>query len=163
MKTSAVQIISLVFGTVLAVAAQDLSPALVGVKPPFILVAVLFTAFHAPLAVALASAFVSGLIVDALAGLPALCATSFLPLLALGAHFMRRATLDFAPATLGAFATIVAATLGEAWLAVCGFATADSGLFVRICAVTVLAIPVGAALFAILPILGRLAGLEVEE
>ena len=51
MKNSAVQIISLVFGTVLAVAAQDLSPALVGVKPPFIIVAALFTAFHAPLAV----------------------------------------------------------------------------------------------------------------
>ena len=33
MKNSAVQIISLVFGTVLAVTAQDLSPALVGVKP----------------------------------------------------------------------------------------------------------------------------------
>ena len=163
MKNSAVQIISLVFGTVLAVAVQDLSPALVGVKPPFALAAVLFTAFHAPLAVALASAFVSGLFVDALAGLPALCATSFLPLLALGAHFMRRATLDFAPATLGAVATVVAATLGEAWLAVCGFATADSGLFVRICAAAVLAIPVGAVLFAILPVLGRHAGLEVEE
>ena len=163
MKNSAVQIISLVFGTVLAVAVQDISPTLADVKPPFVVATVLFTAFHAPLAVALASAFVSGLFVDALAGLPALCATSFLPLLALGVHFMRRAALDFTPAMLGAFATAVAATLGEAWLAVCGFATADSGLFVRICAVAVLAIPVGAALFAILPVLGRHAGLEVEK
>ena len=163
MKNSAVQIISLVFGTVLAVAAQDLLPALFGVKPPIAIAAVLFTAFRAPLAVALTSAFVSGLFVDALAGLPALCATSLLPLLALGAHFMRNQAQDIAPATLGLFATIAAAALGEAWLAVCGFATADSSLLVRVCAAAMLAIPTGAALFALLPVLGQHAGLEVEE
>jgi hypothetical protein len=163
MKNSAVQIISLVFGTILAAAAQDLSPALCGVKPPIAIAAILFTAFHAPFAVALAAAFVSGMFLDALAGLPALCATSLLPLLALGAHFMRSQAQEIAPVTLGLFATIAAATLGEAWLAVCGFATADSSLLVRVCAAAILAIPTGATLFALLPVLGRHAGLEVEE
>ena len=163
MKNSAVQLISLVFGTVLAVAAQDLSPSLAGVKPPFAAAAVLFAAFRAPVAFALGSAFVSGLFVDALAGLPALCATSLLPLLALGAHFLRGQVQDLAPATLGAIATGVTAALGETWLAICGFATAGSYLLVRICAAELLALPAGAALFALLPVLGRRIGLGGEE
>ena len=160
---SAVQIISLVFGTVIAVAAQDLSPVFAGVKLPFVAVAVMFTAFHAPMAMALGSAFVSGLFVDALAGQPVLCATSLLPLLAMGAHFTRRQVQDIAPATLGAVSTMIAAVLGETWLAACGFASADSNLFVRACAAAVLSVPTGAVLFCLLPAIGRSAGIGDME
>ena len=162
MKNSAVQIVSLVFGNVLAVAMQDLAPAFAGVKPPFVVAVTLFTAFHAPLALALPAAFVAGLFTDALAGVPAFCATSLLPLLTLGAHFLRTGMTAPPSAAIGMCVTAAAAALGETWLAVCGFADADTGLLVRVCAAGVAAAPVGAMLFALLPPLGRKIGLEVE-
>ena len=151
---------SIVFGTVIAVSLQDLSPALVGVKPPVVAAAALFLAFHVPLAVALGVAFAAGLFVDALAGVPALCSTSLLPLLTLGVHFICVRNGERPSATVGAGVTLVAAAVGETWLALCGFADMDTGMLVRCSAAAALAIPVGAATFALLPPLGRLAGLE---
>ena len=163
MKNSVVQMVSIVFGTVLAATAQDMSPALAGVKPPVVAAGVLFMAFHVPLSLSLSAAFVAGLFLDALAGLPALCATSLMPLLALVIHLLQ-ARADLRPTVVfGACATLLAAAIGEVWLAVCGFSAVNAELFVRICAEAVFSIPIGAAVFALLPPLGRLAGMEVER
>ena len=163
MKNSAVQTVSFVFGTVIAVAAQDLWPTFAGVKPPFVIAAVLFTAYHAPFTMALAMAFVAGLFVDALAGLPALCATSLLPLLAIGAHFLHARLGGRPSAATGACATLLAAILGEVWLAMCGIDATETGLPIRICAAAAIATPIGAHTFALLPPLGRVAGIGGTE
>lgn len=160
MKNSVVQITAIVFGAVVMTAAQDMSPALAGVKPPFVPAAMLFVAFLAPLTMSLVTATAIGLFMDALAGVPALCATSLLPLLALGAHFLRGYLRDTSAPVVGACATTIASVLGETWLSICGFSPADTELLVRICAAAILAAPVGAALFALLPWIGRHMGLE---
>ena len=163
MKNRAVQIISFVFGIVLATAMQDLSPSFAGVKPPFVIAAILFMAFLAPLPLALVVAAVAGLFVDALTGLPVLCATSFLPLLALGSHFVRKGLPEVPSPMVGAISTLVAAAIGEVWLTICGFSAVGTELFVRVCAAALLAAPAGAALFALLPWLCRHIGLEDVE
>ena len=63
----------------------------------------------------------------------------------------------------GAASTLVAASIGEVWLAICGFSAVGTELFVRVCAAALLAVPVGAALFAFLPWLCRHIGLEDAE
>lgn len=163
MKNRTVQIISLLFGIVLATAVQDLSPSLAGVKPPFVASVILFMAFLSPLPLALVVATVTGLFVDALTGLPALCATSLLPLLVLGAHFIRKGLPEIPSPMAGAASTLVAAAIGEVWLAICGFSAVGTELFVRVCAAALIAVPVGAALFAFLPWLCRHIGLEDAE
>ena len=151
---------SFAIGTVVATTAQDVSPALLGVKPPFVAAAVLFAASRLHLPVALAVAVAAGLFLDALAGLPAFCATSLLPLLVLGSYFTRGCLPDISNVTTGAGATVVASAIGEVWLSICGFSAAGTGLFVRVCAATVVAVPVGVAVFALLPLAGRCIGLE---
>ena len=163
MKNRIVQIVSLVFGVVLATAAQDMSPTLAGIKPPFVVAIILFATFLSPLPLALALATATGLFVDALTGLPALCATALLPMLALGAHFVRKGLPEIPSPATGAISTLVAAATGEVWLAICGFSAAGTDLFVRVCAAALLAAPAGAAIFALLPWLCRHIGLEDAE
>ena len=163
MKNRTVQIVSLVFGVVLATAAQDMSPALAGVKPPFAVATILFVAFICPLPIALATAAATGLFVDALTGLPALCATCFLPMLALGSHFIRKGLPEIPSPATGAASTAAAAATDEVWLAICGFSAAGTDLFVRVCAAALLAAPAGAAIFALLPWICRHIGLEDAE
>jgi len=162
-KNRTVQIVSLVFGVVLATAAQDMSPTLAGVKPPFVIAIILFAAFLSPLPLSLAVAAATGLFVDALTGLPALCATCFLPMLALGSHFIRKGLPEIPSPATGAASTVAAAAIGEVWLAICGFSAVGTDLFVRVCAATLLAAPTGAAIFALLPWLCRHIGLEDAE
>ena len=150
---------AIVLGTVISTAAQDMSPALAGVKPPIVAAAMLFTAFTAPLPLSLAAAAVAGLFVDALAGVPALCATSLMPLFTLGVHFTRGSFNEASAPVAGACVTTAAAVLCEIWLSICGFSAAGTELLVRMCAASMLAAPVGAAIFAFLPWIGRHAGL----
>ena len=159
-KNSAVQIAAFAIGLTIATAVQELSPAFVGVKPPFVAAAVLFMAFRASFYVVLAVAVASGLFMDALSGLPAFCCTSFMPLLSLGMYFMRENLRDISAPVVGAGATAAVSAIGEIWLAICGFSSVDTGLFVRICAAIFIAMPVGAVVFAVMPVLGRHIGLE---
>lgn len=162
-KNSAVQIILLVFGTVILTTAQDIAPALAGVKPPFVMAALLFAACHASLPFLMAIAAVAGLFLDALAGTPALCATCLLPLLSLGAHFIWRNMPAAPSATAGTGLMLGAAVASEVWLAVCGFAAAGTELIMRVCAAALLAAPIGAAVFTLSPWIIRHIGLEDSE
>lgn len=163
MKSKAVQIAALVLGLVAAASMQDLSPAAMGVKPPLVAIVVLFVALRMPTPFSLATAFVAGLFVDALSGRPTFCATSLMPLLALGVRLYREIPGERSIAAVGAVAASLGAVLGEAWIAVFGFATGDAGLFVRMCAAACIAAPIGAMLFALLPHLAKCIGLEDEE
>ena len=161
MKTKIVQMVALTFGLILAAALQDLAPGFAGVKPPFLIAGALFAALTAPLVTALAFAVVAGLVCDALAGVSSFAATGFFVLLALAGHYARAgAYADEAPprGMVGAFAVPVAAALAEVWFAICG--VNDVGLLVGICAAAIWGVPVGAGLFALLPVVGRHIGWE---
>lgn len=163
MKNNVVQIVSIVFGVVAAAAMQDMLPTFGGVKPPLVTMVVAFIAFRMSFAHALGIGFGAGLFLDALSGVSAFCATVSMPIVALGVYFLRESMENVPHFVAGALVTAAAAVFGEVWMAASGFAVGDAGLLVRIPAVFVLAIPVGAAFFAILPRMGRHVGLEEEE
>lgn len=153
----------MVFGIVFAAALQDMLPAWGGVKPPFVMAAVTFVAFHASLATALGFGFGAGILLDSLSGVNAFCATVSMPLVALAVHFLHGSMDEVPNSVAGAFAAAAAGGFGEVWLAVSGTAAEDAGMLARVMDAAILAVPIGAVLFASLPWLGRHIGLEAEE
>lgn len=163
MKNSVVQIVSIVFGVVLAAALQDMLPAFGGVKAPFVTAVVVFIAFRMTLALALGIGFAAGLLLDALSGVSVFCATVSMPLVALGVHFLRDPLAEVPHFAAGALMVAAAAVFGEVWFVASGFVDAAAVLFVRTSAAAILSAPLGAAIFALLPYMGRYVGLEEEE
>ena len=162
MKTSFVQITALVFGLVIAAAAQDFLPAFVGVKPPLLSAVVLFAALRLPLPAILAVAVAAGLLCDALAGLAPCCATAILPLLGLAASYARAGTRGVPSSIVGAVCMGIAAVCSEVWISLAGVSSNFSPL-VRLCAALPMGMALGAALFPLLAAIVEHIGLDEAE
>jgi len=162
-KNSIVQIVALVLGVVFSAALQDMLPVFGGVKPPLVMAVVVYVAFRSSLAYALGTGFAVGVLLDSLSGVNAFCAVVSMPLAALGVYFLRDSLEEVPGFVSGALTVAAAAVFGEVWLAVSGAAAGDAGLLVRILAAAMFSLPLGAAMFALLPQVARHVGLEEES
>ena len=173
MKTRVVQIAFILVGVVLAATLQDLLPAFGGTKPPVLTALVLAWALLEPeprdhaaakrpfyTARWIPTALVAGAFEDALSGFPTGCASGFLVLAGVAARLARPLTGVLALPVRGLVATMVAAPCHELWLCMWGVVGEDPSGVVRFFASALPAAPIGAALFALLPVLVRASGYE---
>lgn len=100
MKANLVRICAVTLGLVVCAAVQDLSPSILGAKPPVLLVFSCFTGIPA--------AICAGLFADALGGLPFGCSAVFCAVAALCSRLSRSASIGIA---------IAAAAIYQLWVA----------------------------------------------
>ena len=173
MKTRVVQIAFILAGIVRAAALQDMLPAFGGTKPPVLAALVLAWALLEPDPRGQAAgkrpfyadrwipaALVAGAFEDALSGFPTGCASGFLVLAGSVARLARPLTRMLALPVRGLVATMAAAPCHEAWLCMWGVVGDDPSGIVRFFASALPAAPVGAAVFAALPVLVEATGYE---
>lgn len=173
MKTRVVQIAFILAGVVAAAALQDMLPAFGGTKPPVLTALVLAWALLEPeprdraagkrpfyAARWIPAALVAGAFEDALSGFPTGCASGFLVLAGATARLVRPLTRMLALPVRGLVATMAAAPCHEAWLCMWGVVGDDPSGLVRFFASALPALPVGAAVFALLPALVQATGFE---
>lgn len=103
MKTEIVKICAAITGIIALAAAQDMSPAVFGVKPPLLLIFGCIAGVPAAVA--------AGLFTDALGELPFGCSTVFFPVAALLSRFLKPLALPV---------TVTAAALYQVWLLIWG-------------------------------------------
>ncbi len=98
MKTEITRLLAAILGVVACAAAQDVSPTMLGVKPPFLLAFGCFAGVPA--------AVIAGLFADALSGMPFGCSAAFFAAAALVVRFALRgwpAKVAAAVAVAGAY------------------------------------------------------------
>ena len=175
MKTDLVQIAFVATSLVVLAALQDMLPSGAGgAKVPFVQVFALYVALagpsgleekhpRAPRSFRWAwTAAAAGYLMEALSGLPPFSCIGFmLPVCAL-AHILRgMVPPDLARPLVGTMAAVAYAPLQEAWLA--AWSAGGGSAVVRFFVSLVQAAFAGAALFPLLPLIERFAGLREEE
>ena len=171
MKDSLVRVVFCTIAIVTAASAQEMFPAFLGAKVPFLAIGAVYAALRGRngkggrreedgfgwIVVAVAS----GMFEDALDGASGICAAAFVPAAAAAARFARPFLEGLPAAAVGAVAAGAVAPIRELWLAAC----CPAGCFavplaVRFPASVLPAAIAGAALFAVLPVLERHAGFD---
>lgn len=175
MKTSLVQILFVLMGTIIAAALQDMLPAFGGAKPPVLLTLALFWSFaerpddgresRAAKRSILAARWIpavllAGLFEDALSDFPTFCSAGFFVLAGAAARFARPTTRELGRPLLGLVSVLVAAPLHELWLVTWDVVGHDPSGIVRFFSCTLPAAPTGLLVFTILPRLVHRAGFE---
>lgn len=144
MKTEFAKICAALLGLVVCAAVQDLSPCILGAKPPFLL---LFGC-----CAGIPAAIGAGLFADALGGLPFGCSAVFYAIAALSVHFLSR--------PLAIAVAILAATVYQLWIALWG----DGGHAVQTLAGTfAAAILLSPAMFALVDLARRRIGIDTQK
>ena len=175
MKTDLVQIAFVAVSLVILAALQDMiPPAAGGAKVPLVQVFALYVALSGPSGLEEKrpraprsfrwawTAAAAGYLMEALSGLPPFSCIGFmLPVCALARMLRAIATSDLAKPLLGMAAAVAYTPLQEAWLA--AWSAGGDSAVVRFFVSLVLAALGGAALFPLLPLIERFAGLREEE
>lgn len=143
MKTNLTRICAALLGLVVCAAAQDLFPAVLGAKPPFLLVFGCFAGIP--------TAIGAGLFADELGGLPFGCSAVFYAAAALAARLAR-------PMSIGV--AILAAVAYQLWTALWGAGDCTVWALAGALAMAVILAP---AAFALMHLARRRIGLDLRE
>ena len=141
MRTEFTKVCAALLGLVVFAAAQDLSPSILGAKPPLLL---LFGC-----CAGIPAAIGAGLFADALGGLPFGCSAVFYVIVALAVRFLTK--------SLAITVTILAATVYQLWIALWGDGGHAAQTLVGAFATTVLLSP---AMFALVDLASRRIGIN---
>ena len=143
MKANLTRICAALLGLVVCAAAQDISPAILGAKPPFLLVFGCFAGIPAAIG--------AGLFADALGGLPFGCSAVFYAIAALAARLARSMSIGVA---------ILAAVAYQLWIALWSDGGRTAHALAGALAAAAILAPVASALVRLAR---RRIGLDIRE
>lgn len=144
MRTEFVKVCATLLGLVICASAQDLSPCILGAKPPFLL---LFGC-----CAGIPAAIGAGLFTDALGDLPFGCSAVFYAITALAIRFLSR--------SLAIAVTILAAAFYQLWIALWGDGDYSAHALAGAFATAALLSP---AMFALIDLARRRIGIDLRK